>query len=84
MEKELNMLEEANSNIRVSASNSKFFFFKTLFQEICSLQETDNENVVGENKLWGPGVVGYKEFKIELNNLNLKFPFLKCFFSKEV
>ena len=31
MEKELNMLEEANSNIRVSASNSKFFFFKTLF-----------------------------------------------------
>ena len=27
MEKELNMLEEANSNIRVSASNSNFFFF---------------------------------------------------------
>ncbi|XP_023332451.1 galactosylceramide sulfotransferase-like isoform X2 [Eurytemora carolleeae] len=44
MEKELNMLEEENAKIR----------------EICSLQETDNENVVGENKLWGLGVVGLK------------------------
>ena len=32
MEKELNMLEEANSNIRVSASNSNFFFFKHCFR----------------------------------------------------
>ncbi|XP_023321017.1 galactosylceramide sulfotransferase [Eurytemora carolleeae] len=44
MEKELNILDHANKNIR----------------EVCSLQETKNENISGENKLWGKGLVAYQ------------------------